>query len=78
MATAITISDPLPTSVPHLETNGSNWAIFSMRFQEAMEANQKWGHFDGTTTRPVPADTAKPTPDEVKAGAAWDQDENMA
>ena len=78
MAAAITISDPLPTSVPRLETNGSNWAIFSMRFQEAMEANQKWGHFDGTATRPVPADAAKPTPDEVKAGAAWDQDENIA
>ena len=78
MAAAITISDPLPTSVPHLETNGSKWAIFSMRFQEAMEANNKWGQFDGTTTCPVPADTAKPTPDEVKAGAAWDQDENVA
>ena len=77
MAAAITISDPLPTSVPRLETNGSNWAIFSMRFQEAMEANQKWGHFDSTATCPVPADASKPTPDEFKAGVAWDQDENV-
>ena len=78
MAAAITISDPLPTSIPHLETNSSNWAIYSMRFQEAMEANQRWGHFDGTASHPAPADAAKPTPDEVKAGAAWDQDENIA
>ena len=49
-----------------------------MRFQEAMEANQKWGHFNGTTTCPVPADAAKPTPNEVRAGAAWDQDESVA
>ena len=78
MAAAITISDPLPTSVPCLETNGSNWVIFSMCFQEAMEANQKWGHFDGTTLCPVPKDTLKPTTDKVKAGEAWDQDENIA
>ncbi|KAI9459736.1 hypothetical protein BJY52DRAFT_1186356 [Lactarius psammicola] len=34
------MNDPLPTSVPCLDPTGSNWAIFSMRFQEAMEANQ--------------------------------------
>jgi hypothetical protein len=43
MAAATTMKDPLPTSVPHLEPTGPNWPIFSMRFQEAMEANQKWG-----------------------------------
>ena len=78
MATAITMNDPLPTSVPRLKPNGSNWAIFSMRFQEAMEANQKWGHFDGSTARPVPADPSKPTDDEKKAMAAWDLDETVS
>ncbi len=34
------MSDPLPTSIPHLEPNRSNWAIFSMHFQEVMEANR--------------------------------------
>ena len=78
MAAAITMNDPLPTSVPRLEPNGSNWAIFSMRFQEAMEANQKWGHFDGSTAHPVPADPSKPTDDEKKAMAAWDLDETIS
>ena len=78
MAAAITMNDPLPTSVPCLKPNGSNWAIFSMRFQEAMEANQKWGHFDGSTACPVPADPSKPTDDEKKAMAAWDLDETVS
>ncbi len=69
------MSDPLPTSIPHLEPNGSNWAIFSMHFQEAMEANQKWGHFDGMTPCPVPANATTPTDAEQKAVANWRQDE---
>jgi len=48
------MSDPLATSVPRLDPTGSNWAIFAMRFQEAMEANQKWKHFTGTPGRPTP------------------------
>ena len=78
MAAAITMNDPLPTSVPCLKPNGSNWAIFSMWFQEAMEANQKWGHFDGFTACPVPADPSKPTDDEKKAMATWDLDETLS
>ncbi len=77
-AMAATISDPLPTTLPHLEPTGSNWAIFSMRFQEAMEANQKWQHFNGTSARPVPVDDKNPTDVEAKAMAAWDQDETVA
>ena len=72
------MSDPYANSVPHLEPNGSNWAIFSMRFQEAMEANLKWSHFDGSATRPVSKDAKNPTDDEKKSGLAWDQDEVMA
>ena len=78
MATAITMNDPLPTSIPCLKTTGSNWAIFSMRFQEAMEANQKWGHFIGSIARPVPADVNKPTNAEKKAMSEWDQDETIS
>ena len=70
-----TLSDPLATSVPRLDPTGSNWAIFAMRFQEAMEANQKWSHFTGTPGRPTPADSSKPTDEEKKAIAEWDQDE---
>jgi transposase InsO family protein len=73
-----TMNDPLPTSIPRLEPTGSNWAIFSMRFQEAMEANRKWGHFDDSTPRPDPADTSKPTDEEKKAMSDWDQEEVVA
>jgi len=78
MAAATTMNDPLPTSVPRLDPTGSNWAIFSMRFQEAMEANQKWGHFDGSVTRPAPSDVDKPTDDEKTDMAAWDHDETIS
>jgi hypothetical protein len=56
MPTTNPMSDPYATSVPRLEPTRSNWAIFSMWFQEAMEANQKWSHFTGTPNRPAPAD----------------------
>jgi hypothetical protein len=69
MPTSNPMSDPYATSVPHLKPTGSNWAIFSMRFQEAMEANQKWGHFDGSATRPVPTDDKNPTDDKTKAAS---------
>ena len=72
------MSNPYANSVPRLEPNGSNWAIFSMRFQEAMEANLKWSHFDSSATRPVPKDAKNPTDDKKKSGLAWDQDEVMA
>lgn len=78
MPTSNPMSDPYATSVPRLEPTGSNWAIFSMRFQEAMEANQKWGHFDGSATRPAPADDKNPTADETKAASEWDQNEVVA
>jgi transposase InsO family protein len=78
LTTAHTMNDPLPTSIPRLDPTGSNWAIFSMRFQEAMEANQKWGHFDDSMPRPDPADATKPTEDEKKAMATWDLDETIS
>ena len=46
-------SDSLSSSVPKLESTGMNWAIFSVHFQDAVEAKGFWGHFDGTTTCPV-------------------------
>ena len=72
------MSDPYANSVPHLEPNGSNWAIFSMRFQEAMEDNLKWSHFDGSATCPVLKDAKNPTDGKNKSRLAWDQDKVMA
>ena len=54
-------------SIPCLEPNGSNWAIFSMHFEEAMLASQKWGHFDGTSTRLTPKDLKAIEATEQKA-----------
>ena len=72
------MSDPYTNSIPCLKPNGSNWVIFSMHFQEAMEANLKWSHFDGSATCPVPKDAKNPTDDKKKSRLAWDQDEVMA
>ncbi|CAA7262723.1 unnamed protein product [Cyclocybe aegerita] len=73
MSTATTsLSDTLPSSVPKLDVSGLNWAIFAVRFQDAVEAKGFWGHFIGTDPRPVPAatPTPAPTPATVTAGAA--------
>ena len=47
------LSDSLPFSIPKLDAVGINWIIFSVHFQDAVEANDFWGHFDGTSTHPV-------------------------
>jgi hypothetical protein len=47
------LSDSLPPSIPKLDSTGLNWAIFSVRFQDAVEAKGFWGHFDGPEPRPV-------------------------
>ena len=44
--------DILPTSVPTLAADGSNWSIFLTKFKAAVSAKRKWGHFDGSKTRP--------------------------
>jgi len=51
------LANILPLSVPKLDTSGLNWAVFSLRFQDAIEVKGYWGHFDGTSERPV---TPKP------------------
>jgi len=51
--TATSLADTLPSSVPKLDASGLNWAIFSLRFQDAVEGKGYWGHFDGTSKRPI-------------------------
>jgi hypothetical protein len=50
--TTTSLSDTLPSSIPKLDASGINWAIFSVRLQDAIEAKGFWNHFDGTSTRP--------------------------
>ena len=72
------LSDALPSSVPKLDTSGTNWAIFVFRFQDAVEAKGFWGHFDGSMPTPVFADAANPMTDETPTKAQWDKNERSA
>jgi hypothetical protein len=69
------LSNHLPTSVPRLDPSGLNWAIFSVRFQDAIEAKGFWGHFTGKKPIPVPADAANPTVEETEAITLWEKNE---
>jgi len=72
------LSDHLPTSVPRLDPSGLNWAIFSIRFQDAVEAKGFWGHFDGTKPKPQPANAQNPTAEETAAVTLWEKNERSA
>ena len=86
--TTTSLSDSLPSSIPKLDASGLNWAIFSVRFQDAVEAKGFWGHFDGTDMRPstVPVTTTTdgvtttaPLSDtQLAAVDKWDKDERSA
>ena len=74
--TTASLSDSLPSSVPKLEATGINWAIFVVRFRDAVEAKGYWGHFDGTS--PVPSVSSPATDAEAAAKGQWDKDERSA
>jgi hypothetical protein len=76
--TNASLADALPSSVPKLEANGTNWAIFLVRFRDAVEAKGYWGHFDGTTPIPDPVLPDKPTTKETAAKDQWEKDERSA
>ena len=69
---------PNLTNIPCLEIDGTNWAIFSIRFRQAMQATGRWEHFDGSKPPPVVKDIANPTTDEVEAVAAWEKEDQVA
>jgi hypothetical protein len=74
--TTAALSDALPSSVPKLEASGLNWAIFLVRFRDAVDAKGFWGHFDGTT--PAPSLSTSPTAAETAAKGQWEKDERSA
>ena len=53
MTTATSLSDSLSSSIPKLDSTGTNWAIFEIHFWDVIEAKRFWGHFDGTSPQPV-------------------------
>ena len=70
--------DCIPIPVPHLLSNGANWPEFAARFREAMQVAQQWGHFDGTSARPVPKVVDATTKEEEEAMKAWDHEDVVA
>jgi hypothetical protein len=72
--TALTTTDILPSSVPKkLLPTGLNWTAFSIRFKEAIEAKGFWGHFDGTSLKPIV--NSPPGAREQEALNQWMKDE---
>jgi hypothetical protein len=71
--TTTSLSDALPTSIPKLEASSLNWAIFLIRFRDAVDAKGFWGHFDGTA--PILSLSTPPTSGETMAKGQWEKDE---
>ena len=87
--TTTSLSDSLPSSIPKLDASGLNWAIFSVCFEDAIQAKGFWGHFDGTSTCPsaLPVSitevdgnitTSPPSDVEIAAVDKLDKDEHLA
>jgi hypothetical protein len=57
--------------IPCLNPDGTNWAMFCMCFEEAMDTTRHWGYFDGTEMCPVPADKDNVTGEEKEAIQRW-------
>jgi len=68
----------LLATIPPLQDDASNWAIFTTRFREAMQAMHRWGHFDGTAMCPIPKDAAHPTNTENQAIKEWEREDAAA
>ena len=76
ITTATTLADTLPSSIPKLDASGLDWAIFSLHFQDAVEAKGYWGHFNGTTLRPTLVATK--TASNAAEIDQWDKDKRSA
>ena len=47
-------SDSTTIAVPKLRDDGSNWADYQPRLQNAMGSKGIWRHIEGTATAPMP------------------------
>ena len=68
----------LPTTIPYLEPNGANWAIFAMRFRDAMKVMRRWMYFTGEKPCPKPKDPGNPTEREVDVATKWEYEDSVA
>jgi hypothetical protein len=74
MTTPSTI-ELLPSNIPCLEADGLNWAIFVLRFREAMQVTRRWPYFEGTIPCPSPKNPAKVPDDERKSVEDWEHED---
>ncbi len=65
----------LPSNIPCLEADGSNWAIFVLRFCKVMQVTQRWPYFEGTIPCPSPKDPAKVPDDKRKVIDNWEYED---
>ena len=80
-ATATSLSDTLPSSVPKLENTRTNWAVFEIHFHDAIEAKGFWSHFDRSLQHPVVISVTAPdgsTTIDVASLAQWEKDKHSA
>src|SRR6266850_6843249 len=75
---SMALSDQLPGSIPKLDPTGVNWAIFSVRFQDAIEAKGFWGHFDDSEPCPVAVNQELPTDTEKSRISQWKKNKRSA
>ena len=68
----------ISADVPHLESEGANWATFAFRFRRAIILASRWDFFDGSDTRPIPVDSDNITEAEKQDGKRWDREDVIA
>ena len=70
--TTSSLSNTLPSTMPKLDAEGENWAIFYMCFMNAVKAKGFWGHFDGSLPEPDSSDAQKAEKSQ------WEKDKRSA
>ena len=63
--------EKLLANIPRLEPNGSNWAIFMMRFRDAMKVTRRWSYFTGSNPKPKAKNPKSPMDAEIEAATEW-------
>jgi gag-polypeptide of LTR copia-type len=64
--------------IPCLNPDRTNWAMFCMGFEEAMDTTGHWGYFDSTEMCPVPVDKDNITGKEKEAIQRWTKGDKFA
>jgi len=77
-SSAHTSIEKLPTNIPCLEPNGTNWAIFVVHFCDAMKVTCWWMYFTGQKPWPKPQSTKNPMDVEIEAAKKWEYEDSIA